>query len=92
MKTSQGQGSKGANISAPGPSFKAPKAGSGQGLESYEGPTNLHLEDAGLAHFKQKMQAKTQPIDVNALRGLEQDVMMLANEYNPDQHPKYSNN
>lgn len=37
------------------------------------------------------MQARTQPIDVHELRGLEQDVMMLANEYNADQHPQYNN-
>jgi hypothetical protein len=96
-KTSQGQGSKGANIGAPGLTFKGPTTGSGQGLEGYEGPTNLHLEDAGLIHFKQKMQARTQPIDVHELRGLvsdphgEQDVMMLANEYNPDQDPLFNN-
>lgn len=71
-------------------SFKAPKAGPGQGRDDHEGPTNLHFEDAGLVHFKQKMQARTQPIDVAEFRGLEQDVMMLANEYNPDQDPPYN--
>jgi len=90
-KASQGQGGKGVNLGAPGLAFKESTAGSGQGVEDYEGPTNLHLEDAGLIHFKQKMQARTQPIDVNELRGLEQDVMMLATEYNADQHPQYNN-
>lgn len=91
VKTSQGQGSKGVSLGAAGLTFKdsAAVGGSGQGVEDYEGPTNLHLEDAGLIHFKQKMQARTQPIDVNELRGLEQDVMMLA-EYNADQHPQYN--
>ena len=59
------------NAGAPGLTINGPTAGSGQGLEDYEGPANLHFEDAGLIHFKQKMQARTQPIDVAEFRGLE---------------------
>lgn len=58
-------------------------------LEDYELLTNLRLEEAELLSFKQKMQAKTQPIDVNDLRGLERE-MLLINEHSADRNAQFS--